>query len=196
MVNHKPKGMIKNDIGKLPYKRFEKEVDREKLEVFLAEDPEMESFLNALHDPAYKGSSFVTICRQFAVPLAKLQSIYTDGMRHLGLIRMSTALPEIMEHVAEDAKSRDIPCPRCDGKLVLKSADGVDKPCHVCHERGTVRIPGDKHARDLVFESMKLTAQNSPLVSITQNIKQDESMADMFKMTQAITVGQKEEAPE
>lgn len=168
----------------------------EKLQLFLAEDPSMESFLKALNDPGYQGSGFVTICRQFNVSLGKLQNIYSDGMRHIGLLRMSTHLPQIMEHVAEDAKSRDVPCPRCDGTLIIKDPNG-DKPCHVCKERGTVRIPGDKHARDLVFESMKLTNQNGPMVAIQNNVisSDDSNIAEMFKKTQMITVGNRNEAP-
>jgi len=182
-------------VDKLPYRQFEKNVDMNKLEQFLAEDPNMDAFLNALHDPGYQNTSLIAICQKFAVPLSKLQAVYTDGMRHIGLMRMSTALPEIMEHVAEDAKSRDIPCPRCDGTLLIKIGD-IEKPCHVCKERGTVRIPGDKHARDLVFESMKLTNQQGPMVAIQTNVfaPDDENVAVMFKKTQEITVGSRQEA--
>lgn len=195
-MERKPK-RIGNTSGvpDAPYRRFAAEVNMELLESFLMEDPELESFARALRDPEYQEHSFISMCRRFSVSLSRLQTLYTDGMRHLGLLRMSTELPQVMADVAEDAKSRDIACPRCDGKMIIKSADG-DRPCHICKERGTVRIPGDKHARDLVFESMKLTAQSGPLVNINQNFKggDDENMASMFKMTQAITVGKKEEA--
>lgn len=188
---HKPKS---TEVG---YRRFSAEVDMESLQSFLLEDPEMEGFAKALQDPGYSKLSFVVLCRKFSIPLSKLQEIYTNGMRHLGLIRMSTALPEVMAGVAEDAKSRDVPCPRCDGRLVIKTGiDGETRPCHVCHERGTVRVAGDKHARDLVFESMKLTNQNGPLVAIQQNFRSadDDNMASMFKKTQVITVGKAEES--
>lgn len=168
----------------------------ELLESFLMEDPELEAFARALRDPEYQDQSFMVMCRRFAVPLSRLQALYTEGMRHLGLLRMSTELPQVMADVAEDAKSRDIPCPRCDGKMIIKTQEG-DSACHVCKATGTVRVPGDKHARDLVFESMKLTNQAGPLLAIQQNFRSqdDGNMAEMFKMTQAITVGKKEEVP-
>lgn len=179
-----------------PVRRFRDNIDMDKLDLFLRDEPELQDFLAAMHDPAYGNLSFVTLCKKFNVSLGKLQSIYTDGMRHIGLLRMSTALPEVMADVAEDAKSRTVTCSRCDGLKVVRlpvGSEQLDRPCPACSGKGEIRTPGDKHARDLVFESMKLTGQAGPLVAIQQNFTGgDESMEAMFKTTQMITIGHKE----
>lgn len=194
-MKYKPKNNVKPKMlgSSAPYRRFASEVNMEMLESFLLEDPDLETFARALRDPEYSEHSFIAMCRRFSVSLSRLQALYTEGMRSLGLLRMSTELPQVMADVAEDAKSRDIPCPRCDGKLVVPASDGP-APCPLCKQIGHVRVPGDKHARDLVFESMKLTGITSPLVAISQDLRSSEdTLGDMFRRTQTITLGRKEE---
>ena len=56
---------------------------------------------------------------------------------------------------------------------------------------------GDKHARDLVFESMKLTGQKSPLVAMQQNFVSgggrdmmlDNNMEKLLTLSAALTMG-------
>jgi hypothetical protein len=187
----------------VPMRRFWDGVEHDKLELILGEQDKYSTFIAALHDPAYSGLTFPTICRKFGVTLHELQSIYTDGMRQMSLLQLSSSLPRIMEDVAEDAKSKQVVCPRCDGEKVLIEVverDEKGKPkkikersCPVCEGAGKVRQSGDKHARDLVFESMKLTGQKGPLVAINQQFNNDSnldaSMERMMKITQQITVG-------
>lgn len=178
-------------------RRFREAVDPELLDAFVKDDPDLETFARALHDPDYSRMSFVNLCKTFNVSLGKLQQVYTDGMRHMGLLRMAAQLPEVMANVAEDAKSKTITCQRCDGLKVVRlpvGSDELDRPCPACRGTGEISAPGDKHARDLVFESMKLTGQGGPLVAIQQNFTGgDDTMEAMFKTTQMITIGRKEE---
>jgi len=98
-----------------------------------------------------------------------------------------------MAHVAEDAKSKNVVCPRCDGMKIARTPDGSERSCPVCRGKGEIQTPGDKHARDIMFETMKLTSQSGPMVAIQQNFSGgDDSMEAMFKSTQQITIGKKE----
>lgn len=196
-MERKAKNRYTHGVPDAPYRRFASEVNMELLEAFLMEDAELETFARALKDPEYQDYSFIALCRRFAVSLSRLQSLYTDGMRHLGLLRMSTELPQVMADVAEDAKSRMVPCNRCDGIGVIKTGgteeDGGARECPVCKGGKTIRVTGDKHARDLMFESMKLTGQTSPLVSINQTFKgDDDGMAALFRVAQNVTLGDRE----
>lgn len=177
-----------------PMKRFIENVDVEKLEAFLGNEEKYRTLVAALHDPAYAQCGFAWIARKCGVTLAELQAIYTDGMRQIGMLRMSTALPEVMGDVVEDARSKKVVCPRCDGFKVGPVKGGGERECPVCAGTGEVTQIGDKHARDLVFETMKLTGQGGPLVAIQQNFGQsglDDRMEHMLRVTQTLTLGAK-----
>jgi hypothetical protein len=185
----------------LPMRRFHETVDMEKLEYFLSENEKYETFIAALHNPAYVTQSFARIARKCGITLHELQEIYSNGNRQLGLLRLSTELPQIMEDVANDAKNRQVVCPRCDGyKLVpVRGKPDESRECPICMGDGTVRALGDKHARDLVFETMKLTNQGGPMVAINQNFGSshlDQSMESMLKLTQSVTLGERNDPDE
>lgn len=192
----------------VPLRRFRENIDIDKLELFMSENEKYTAFIMALHDPDHARLTFATICRKFSVTLHELQMLYTDGMRHMGLLNMASKLPQVMEDVAEDSLSKQVVCPRCDGHKILteilerdektgKPIKTQERPCPVCEGDGKVRQSGDKHARDLVFESMKLTGQKGPLVAIQQNFGDagglSASMEGMLKLTQGITMGEKKE---
>jgi hypothetical protein len=176
----------------IPAVRFWQNIDRETFEFALSNDDKYSAFLQALHDPGYSPCSFPTLLRKFNISLHEAQSLYTDHMRYLGLIRMSNQLPQIMADVAEDALSHMQACPRCAGKKVVGSRGNkkVLRDCPECKSTGEVRVMGDKHARELVFETMKLIKQSGPLVAINQSIGTagalDSKFEDLMKLTQAI----------
>lgn len=180
----------------IPIRRFRENVDIEALETFLSHDDKYVGFLGALHDQAYAGCSFANIMRRFHITLHEVQVLYTEGKRQTALMAMSTALPQIAEDVSEDAKTRMVACPRCDG--IGSIADGKNpdtglqeaRECPECKGKGEVRQIGDKHARDLVFESMKLTNQKGPLIAFQSNVfggnGMESKMESMLKLTQGI----------
>jgi len=171
-------------------------IDRDQFELALNGNDKYAAFLQALSDPAYASCSFPTLLRKFNISLHETQTVYTDHMRHMGLLRMSNQLPQVMADVTEDARSHMRACPRCDGEKVMVSTRGNKtsrKQCPECKGTGEVRVIGDRHARDLVFESMKLTRQREgPLVAIQQNIGESTlstRMEDLLKQTQKIVMG-------
>jgi hypothetical protein len=77
----------------IPDRRFWNAVDRENFELALASDDKYTSFLAALHDPNYSRCSFPALLRKFNISLHEAQTLYTDHMRHMGLLAMSSQLP-------------------------------------------------------------------------------------------------------
>ena len=185
------KKLIDKDAERAAMKRFSKVVDREALEMFLAEkdNPKYETFLALLHDPAYAKLPFAQIARLAKISLSEFQQVYTDGMRHMGLLRMANALPQIMEDVAEDARNSTQLCHRCDGTGIVPDGERKTKVCPVCDGERRVKKMGDKHARNLIFETAKLTGQAGPMVAIQQNFSiGDTRMESMLKKTRSIVL--------
>lgn len=176
-------------VSVVAMKRFEHSIDKDTFEMFLEDacEEKFDTFLALMRDPAYAKKPLAQLAKMCHLTLSELQSLYTDGMRQLALIKMSNQLPDIMTDVAEDARTKMESCPRCDGRKVLEDK----RPCPMCKGAGEVRRIGDKHARDLVFESAKLTGQKQPLVAIQQNFVGEERMENMLKKTRTIVLENK-----
>ena len=195
----------------IPVKQFFATVDREKLEWFLSENDKYEGFLAALKSEQYAAFSFARIMAMHHVTLHELNTIYQDGNRAIGLFSMAGHLPKIMEDVAVSAESKDVCCPRCDGDGIVpvstRDEDGnlKTKTCPDCKGNKVVIQTGDKHSIDVVFETMKLTGIKGPMVAIQNNqfalakggAGLDSSMEDMLRLTQTVTMGERnrEEEP-
>jgi hypothetical protein len=184
----------------LPVRRFFETVDLEKLDMFLEGNDKYMNFAAALRSAEYAHLTYAKIMEKFGITLHELNSLYRDGSRSIGLFAMSNHLPKIMEDVSVDAESKDIICPRCEGDKSIYVLDSKDpKNCPQCNGTGNIRQVGDKHARDLVFESMGLTSQRGPMVAIQQNFASkgaaglNSSMEDMLRLTQTITMGERKD---
>ena len=188
----------------IPALRFWDTIDRDQFELALSDNAKNDkyaSFLQALSDPTYARCSFPTLLRKFNISLHEAQTIYTDHMRHMALLQMCSQLPQVVADVTEDAKNHIHACPRCDGEKVVVFTRGnksTRKKCPECRGTGEVRVSGDKHARDLVFESMKLTGQKSPLVTMEQNFVSaggdmmlDNNMEKLLSLSAALTMGRR-----
>lgn len=170
--------------------RFAENIDMASFQMILgeSEDEKLQTFLILMHDPAYARYGFSTLARKCRLTLQRLQEVYTDGMRHLGLLRMASHLPQVMEDVAIDAENTLTTCPRCDGLMVTPFGENGTRPCPQCEGTGKVKHMGDKHARDLMFETAKLTGQKGPLLAIQQIFGGDARMETMLKKTRAIVL--------
>jgi hypothetical protein len=146
-----------------------------------------------LSDPAYKQFAFATLVSKAHLTLQELQEVYSNGMRHIGLLRMASHLPDVMEDVANDAKNTMENCPRCDGYKVIPDGENGTRACTTCKGTGEVKRMGDKHARDLMFETAKLTKQSGgPTVQINQAFTTiDSRMETMLKRTRSIVLDSK-----
>jgi hypothetical protein len=177
-------------------KRFEKSINMEALRLFLDSNdlPKYQILFGLMVDPAYRKYSFSSLLRKAQIPLQEIQALYSDGMRHIGLLKMMNELPQIMSDVAEDAKTTVQPCPRCDalGTIAVNEEEG--RECPLCEGQRYIKKVGDRHARDLVFESAKLTGQ-APNVAVQTNIHiGDAKLEQMLKRTRSIVLDKTIEA--
>jgi len=98
--------------------RIEENVDLETIRGFLEASPANDRYdqlLILMQDPAYIGETFRRLCRRANVSFSELQELYTNGMRHLALLKVSNAMPDWMVDILVDAQSTMETCPRCDG---------------------------------------------------------------------------------
>jgi hypothetical protein len=110
---------------------------------------------DALHDDVYRHVSPGTLCRKLGVSWLDLVNLWWKHNVLLGRIRMLNHLPDVMEDIALDALSRQVPCPKCDG-IGYIALDSIRYTCLECDGVGRVREPGNAHARRLLFEILGL----------------------------------------
>lgn len=187
VTKHAPNDLaMKRFIENVPDDEFTKALEA-------AEDPKIALVLKMHADPAYWNESFASLCRRANVSLRDVDDLWRNHQLHRGMVRMMTHVPEILEDVAVDAKSREVVCHRCCGETKITDDDGKQRPCPVCNETGRVRQVGDKNARDLVFESLSLTGKRAPMVAIQQNFGLDAQLEDVLMSTQKMITGSNDE---
>jgi hypothetical protein len=159
-----------------------------------SDNAQMKALLGYLLQP--RPLKFLSACMKAEVTLNQLQDLYSNYQRIAGVMRMSQHIPQVFEDVAIDAKSKMASCPRCDGYGVIEDLSAEkreDAPpptrrCPVCKGEKEVRVPGDKLARELVFESLEMTGKKGPSVAIQQNFGQPSSIEATIAMTQKLLV--------
>ena len=145
---------------------------------------------DALHDDAYRNTSPGTLCRRFGVSLQDLVDVWMEYNRSWGLMYMATHLLQIMMDVMKNALNCDVVCLRCDGLKNVRDGQAESRICPVCEGKGQIRVPGDPHAIQLVFEALGLS-RKGPAIRIEQNVRV-ESLEEVLGMTQKITMGEPE----
>ena len=143
---------------------------------------------DALHDDAYRNTSPGTLCRRFGISLRDLVDVWREHNALLGIMYMSTHFPEIVADVVHNAMSRDVVCPRCDALKNVRDGESESRVCPVCQGKGGVTVPGDPHARELVFEVMGLIGRKEPAIRIEQNVRV-ESLEEMLRIGQKPQTG-------
>ncbi len=158
--------------------KFIETIDYKRLELILATDERYKLLHEMLNDPlVFAGGKgrmvFATVLRKAGIPLADIQKVYIDGSKQLGVLELANRFPAIAADIGEDAKSRDEACPACAGtrSLTMARAAGaadaeLDAPtCAACKGSGSIRVMGDKHARDMVASLLGL----GPKAGVTIN---------------------------
>jgi len=110
---------------------------------------------NALHDDVYRNVSLGTLCRKFGVSWMDLMNLWHSYSTHLGLLQIANNLPKILDDIGEDSESRAAACPVCDG-TGYAALDSIRYVCAACDGVGRGRVPGDAHARRLLFKTIGL----------------------------------------
>lgn len=161
--------------------------DNQVVQQALAEskDPRFAEFLERIMMPRYKRISLQTIAKACNIGLAEFSNWWQKQSTHQAIAIVQNAAPQIAADMAQDARSIDAVCERCDGMTWISAPHGLPsetpgyrpitvdgeprwiRDCPVC-TGGRVRKPGDAHARDRVLEMGGLL-KKGPGVMITQN---------------------------
>lgn len=182
----------------LVYKEYLKSLNpRENYDVQLAladsEDVRFVEFFQRMMTPRYKKTSLPAIAKACNITLQEFNRWWQKASAQRAIAVAQTSTVDLTRDMVNDARSIDAVCERCDGlgfvaapanlpldTLGYERLQGVDpdglpdvrwiRSCPMCKKEGTVRRPGDAHARDRVLEMSGLINKNKgALVSITQN---------------------------
>jgi hypothetical protein len=164
-------GQMSNRRSDAALRDFYKEIEMPELKMALqtSNDPKYGMLLAAINDPRFNNCSFTTLCKKCRMSLQDIVDIWRNHQKTKGLVKMMAHMPDIMEDVAVDSKSRIVICNRCqgEGRLQEGMVNRQSNPiCPDCHGDGKIRIQGDKDARNLAFETVGLK-KNSGGVNIT-----------------------------
>lgn len=171
-----------------PMKSFWKSLPLPEFKRALATSPDnrMQMLFTALSAPQLANCSFGELCRRCGLTLKDVASLWRDYNFQLGFIKMAQHLPQVMEDVAVDALSKQWTCPACNGEGRIEQPEGANGQgkggvrdiCRMCRGDGVIREIGDKHARDLVFESVGLKGQKGPLIAQQINVNELPTLED------------------
>lgn len=193
------------------FRRLEKSVPRVEMEAALAAAPseKAHALLERMLDPAFRTHSLPKLAKDVGLRYTDVLKLIRDFRMDEGLLRMTGHLPQVMEDVAIDAKSRMVKCPACkgDGRIVLteqvedpqsekkrlivvpkldEEGAVVTEHCYTCDGSGELRQTGDADARKLLFESLKLTGQRGPLVAQQFNLGAGSAVEDDISQAQDV----------
>lgn len=176
------------------------EIPRDVAEAALRQsgDPHATRFLQLWRDPKLVRKQPGEIAEMAGLTLAAFQRLWSDHNLQKGLIRLSSHTPQVLEDVAIDAKSKWDVCPKCDGagelteQKIEQDENGevkvaLTRVCPKCEGQKKVRVAGDKDARNLVFETLKLTGQRGPLVALQQNFGAPETISERVAAVEKLT---------
>lgn len=164
-------------------KTFYDEIDLPEFKQALAfsKDAKFQMLLGAIANPRLAAHSFADLCRRCELTINDIADVWRNYHTARGMIKMMGHMPQVMEDVAVDSKSRVVQCTRCDGtgklenEIINKRLGAV---CPDCHGDGTIRLMGDKDARKLAFEATGLTSsvQQSQQVQVNVGMPSLEDM--------------------
>jgi hypothetical protein len=140
---------------------FYKEVKLPELKqaLSISNDPRYNMLLAAINNPRFNGCSFAELCRKCRMSIQDVVEVWRNHLKTQGIVRMMGHMPDLMEDVAVDGKSKVVTCDLCQGKgrLTGQEVNKIKDPiCPSCHGDGSIRINGDKDARLLAFETVGL----------------------------------------
>jgi len=159
------------------FKRLAAEVDRREIAEAAYSDgnERLTTFANMLLNPDWKRHSIAKIAKDCMLSYAEVLRAIQRFKIDQGMFRMARHTPQVMEDVAEDAKSRLVTCPSCEGhgrieKVNRKGEVIAEKLCVTCDGVGKLRKIGDEASRKLLFETMGLTNKGrGPMVAVQVN---------------------------
>lgn len=162
---------------------------REDVQIALAACPDarFKEFLERVMSPRFKRIGLASIAKACDIDLMEFTKWWSKASSQVAVAVAQNAAIEVTQDMAQDAKSVKAACPRCDGLGWVSAPSGLpeDTPgyrqilmgedekwirnCPNCAD-GTVRKPGDTHARDKLLEMSGLVHKGGgAAVQIVQN---------------------------
>jgi len=203
-------------FGTTGEKTMETSEQREHMALVLARssDERMRRLASEAMLPELKGSSFAKLAERLGLNFHMISEEYRAIKKSEGYIAAARHLPEIMEQVAEEAKSRVEVCETCDGLGNVPDIKAFDELCAVADARQTARpteaprmkcknckgageifIQGDVDRLKLVFDTFGLTGKGGG-VNVNLDLRRPpdphESMADLSASIAPILEGNKQ----
>lgn len=174
-----------------PFRNYLESWPRDVLIAALASQPEESRFRTLLSlMESDTTATLPTMCRKAQVTMPMMCNLMREAAVAEGTVRMMLSLPQVMEDVGEDAKTKLRTCTVCEGEGEVQEKDGDGTPvgdkkmCLNCEGEGTIRETGDKHARDLLFETAELTNKpRGPLIEQNFDMR-DTGLRRTMAMTQ------------
>ncbi len=150
-------------------------------------DPRFREFLDRLMSLRYKRMALATIAKGCGIDLAEFNKWWNQASTQQVIAIAQSKSLDITRDMAEDARTVDAVCERCDGLAFIPAQSGLPletpgyrpmtgpegevlwvRSCPVC-QNGKIRKPGDPHARDRVLEIGGLLQRGKSGINIIQN---------------------------
>lgn len=131
--------------------------------------------------------SFTTMARNAGLTLAEIVDLVRNYEITMGMLRAARHVPDVLEDIAEDSRTRLVICPSCGGakeaydvgddetREIIESdpelAAIIGKAtCTTCNGVGYLRQLGSTEARKLLLETVGLLKRGGPaIVSVQKN---------------------------
>lgn len=129
--------------------------------------------LERMLTPAFAGHSLAKKMRDSGLTLPEVVDIFGQYQIAIGTMRAQRHMPDVLEDIAIDSKSKWIPCTICDGEGQLhvddpETGEPMDMMCAECKGAGGERLAGNNDARKIFMELSGLT-KRGPAIAINNN---------------------------
>jgi hypothetical protein len=143
-----------------------------------AADARFRKFLDLLKTPFYRKVTLAAIAKICDITQPEWSEFWRKSQHQRAIAMAQNGITEhVMPDIVEDAKSKRMPCDRCDGYGVVqadvemsgKAKSKKTRTCPACAGEGTVRKSGDTDSRKMLLEVTGLTNKKGSAVQITQH---------------------------
>lgn len=137
-----------------------------------------------LGDHSFDGFSLTRLARDAGLLLNEIVDLTCNYHIAMGRIAAARHVPQVLDDIGEDAKTRLVPCMKCGStgkelgdeldpellEILGDSAIPADAPdCGYCNGSGHLRQIGDSDSRKILLETLGLTNKRGPVVAIQKN---------------------------
>ena len=131
-------------------------------------DKRQQYFLDLLTDPSRKHSSISTIAKAAKVTPSQVIDLYRNASfaqaHAIASSCLQTALPAVVQDIAEKSVDAKIECPTCFG-----SGQSGGTPCLNCDGRGEIFRASDLDRQKLVLEATGVVKRGQPGLNVNVN---------------------------